>query len=151
MPVVDPRAAGQQSQPIGQPGFEPIEPEGRIAGGGELDRQRHAVEGLTDGGDALRVVGSHRTPPGLRPAEEQLDCVTRATAVHVDGQPGHQEHPLERNQQPGPACREHGQPGTAGEQPLQQDHHAIQQVFAVVQDVSRSASQLKTLSVAELP
>ena len=107
MPVVDPRAAGQQPQPVGQPSFEPVEPERREPGGGQLDRQRHAIQAPADGGDALLVVGRQRTPAGCCPPEEQLDCVTRATVVRFDGQPGHREHPFERNQQPGPAGSEH--------------------------------------------
>ena len=115
MPVVDPRAAGQQPQPVGQPSFEPVEPERREPGGGQLDRQRHAIEAPADGGDAFLVVGRQRTPAGCCPPEEQLDRVTRATVVRFDGQPGHREHPFEGNQQPGPAGGEHAQPWTAGE------------------------------------
>ena len=76
-------------------------------------------------------------PPAAARAEEQLDRVTRAAIVGFDGQPGHREHPFEGHQQPGPAGGEHGQPGTAGEQPFQQDHHAVQQVLAVVQHEQR--------------
>ena len=115
MPVVDPRAACQQPQPVGQPSFDAVEPERREPGSGQLDRQRHTIEALTDGGDPLPIIGRQWTPAGCCPREEQLDRVTRAPVVRLDAQPGHREHPFEGNQQPGPAGGEHGQPGTAGE------------------------------------
>ena len=49
-------------QPVGQPGFEPVQAERREPGGGQLDRQRHAVEPPADGGDPAGVRRRQRAP-----------------------------------------------------------------------------------------
>ena len=137
MPVVDPPATGEQPQAIRKPRLQPVQPGRRVPGGGQLDRQRHSVQGPTNAGDALderRIVGPHRTPARRRPPQEQLDRVARATVLRFDRQAGHLEDALERHQQPGAAGREHPRPRTAGQQAFHQDLNPVQQVLTVVQD-----------------
>ena len=101
MPVVDPRTAGEQPQPVGQPGLEPVEPQRREPGRGQLDRQRHAVQGAADRGDPRPVrLGEHRAA-GRGAPEEQLDRVTGA-AVRCDGEPGHRRTPTRTAPAAGP-------------------------------------------------
>ena len=53
--VGDAAAGGQEAQALVEPGLQPVESERRAAGGGQLDRQRHAVEGPAQHGDARGV------------------------------------------------------------------------------------------------
>ena len=137
VPVVRARTAGQQVHPVGQPGFDPVQAERRDAGGGQLDRQRHAVKTPADGRDPGGIRLRQRAPGRGGAGQEQLHRVTRAAVAGRDAQARHREHPLERHQQPGAAGDQHRQPRAAREQPLEQHRHPVQQVLAVVQDQQR--------------
>ena len=53
--IGDAPAGGQEAQALVEPSLQPVESERRAAGRGQLDRQRHAVEGPAQHGDARGV------------------------------------------------------------------------------------------------
>ena len=69
------RSAGEQAEPIVKAIADLIDREHFRARGGELDRQRNAVEAPADLGDSCGVRGCELEIPddSLRPIDEQLD------------------------------------------------------------------------------
>jgi hypothetical protein len=82
VPVVDSWSAGQQPQPVGHPGLQAVEPEGRQARSRQLDRQGVPVELAADRRDPASIVRVRRRPAGHGgPLDEQRHRVVVATVV----------------------------------------------------------------------
>jgi hypothetical protein len=138
VPVVGARSAGQQPQLVGEPPGETVEAERRQAGGGQLDRQREAVELPADLGDSATLRRVHRPAHRRGPVQEQGDRI-RPTAVLGERERRDHEGPLERDHQPGSAGGQHAQARAAGEQALDERGHPVAEVLAVVQHQQRMA------------
>ena len=140
----------EHPQLVGQAGREAVQPERGIPRGGQLDRQRHAVEPAQIAATARASPdpAAARRPP---PVHEQRDRLRLAAA----GQRQRRDRidPLERHQQPGPARREHRHPRAGRQQPLHERRHPVEHLLAVVQhqQARRSASAASTDSSTPRP
>ena len=136
MSISDTGSRGEQTQALIEPRDEPVQSERRDACGGELDRQRHAIEGATQITDLLAV---ERVVPsgGDGPFDEQRH---RITALGGDRQAGHGVHPLERSHEAGTAGGDERERRTRRQQALGARTHRVDQVLAVVEDDHRVGS-----------
>jgi hypothetical protein len=134
-----PRAAGEQGEPVDHALGQLAHRQGRDPRGGELDRERHAVEvpaDLRDGGGV--VVGQpevrERVPGAV---DEQRDGGAGRAARGVTGRRDRERvdralH-LPARRQRLPARGEDAQVRTALEEALDQERAGVDQVFAVVE------------------
>jgi hypothetical protein len=112
-------------------GLQPVQSQRRVAGCGQLDRQRHAVQSAAQSRRPALVRWSCFAGRLDRAGREQGDRIP-AVALR-DGQPGDEVDPLVREHQPGPACRQHHDAGTAADDQVDALPDAFEQVFAVVE------------------
>ena len=139
VPVVEPGPPVSRTSRSARPDSSPSRPrEGSRAAASSMarampSRPRHSA--TTRSRSPSATVGS----AGRRAAEEQLDGVGRTVRVGRQRESGHRERLLEGEQQPCPAGRQDREPGTGGEQPLDQDADAVEQVLAVVEHEQRGA------------
>ena len=70
-----PRTACQEAEAIVQPGCQLVYGDGAHAAGGQLDRQRHAVQSMAQLGDGLRVLADGKATCGRGPIGEQRNGV----------------------------------------------------------------------------
>ena len=104
----------------------------------------HAVQAAADRGDPARRRRGRAGPPRRRPARRNscdgISAARSARSARTDS-PGTGNTHSNGQQQPGPAGGQHHQPRAAGQQALEQHHHAVEQVLAVVQDQQRLAGR----------
>jgi hypothetical protein len=131
VPVGRVAADGEESQPLVQAGLQPVQPQRRVAGCGQLDRQRHAVQSPAQRRRATPVRRGYLARRLDRAGPEQGDRIP--AIVLRDRQPGDGVDPLVRKHQPGPAGRQHRDSGTAGDHQVDALADPAEQVLAVVQ------------------
>jgi hypothetical protein len=138
VPLVGTVSAHQEPQVVGQTRDEPVEPECRQAGRGELDRQRHPVQLPANLGDPVQLLGLDGPAHRGGPIDKQRGGVRRtdiavAVVVSVEGQRRNRVDPLEGHQEPSPAGCQHAHPWAARQQTLDERRHPAGEVLTVVQ------------------
>ncbi len=124
-------AGGENSQPLVETRFQPVEAERGEPCRGELDRQCHAVQRLAQRRHPAVIQRRGVPSRGGYPDGEQVDGI--ATAAD-DREPRDDVHPLVREQEPGAAGRQHGHARAARDDHLDAGPDTVEHVLAVVEN-----------------